>query len=239
MSLSRYALVMIARRSLLLMMLLTTLTLGVAQAPALAGSADISTTRAYVRANYALVQYGATRLGTAQALIDGVLYKTKSVCPKAAFDSPQNPESTQLSNEVIGAMVLAAIHAAAPEINGYLRVAARSRWSNQALTRKIHGYVAKLKTMSTLAPPNLCGDVKAWAASGFHTLPASTVRFDQQFMPNWVALGELPALLNRYASPDARALLSRTNKLELRITDFEANNVETWGKIMEALVLYP
>lgn len=231
---------MVSGRSLLLMTLLSTsLTFGLFQAPALAGPADVSTTRSYVQANYALVQYGAARLGTAQALIDGVLYKAKGVCPQAAANSPQNPESTQLSNEVIGAMVLAAIHAAAPEINGFLRVAGRSHWSNQALTRKIHGYAAKLKAMSALAPPNLCGDVKAWAASGFHKLPASTVRFDQQFMPNWVALGELPALLKRYASADTKALLSRTNKLELRITDFEANQVETWGKIMETLVLYP
>jgi hypothetical protein len=227
---------MIVRRSLLLMAVLL---LGVVQTPALASPADASTTHAYIQANYALVQYGAARLGTAQRLIDGVLHKTKSLCPKAAFNSPQNPESTQLSNEVIGAMVLAAIHAAAPEINTYLRVAERSHWGNRALTRKIHAYASKLKTISRLAPPNLCGDVKAWAASGFHTLPASTVRFGQRFMPNWVALGEVPALLKRYASPDERVLLKRTNTLELRITDFEARAVETWGKIMETLVLYP
>jgi hypothetical protein len=227
---------MIVRRGLLLTALLL---LGVAQAPALANPADVSTTRSYLQANYALVQYGAARLGTAQTLIDGVLYKAKSLCPKAAFDSPQNPESTQLSNEVIGAMVLAALRPAAPEINAYLRVAERSRWGNRTLTRKIHGYASKLKTISRLAPPNLCGDVKAWAASGFHSLPASTVRFGQQFMPNWVALGETPSLLKRYAGRDERTLLKRTHSLELRITDFEARAVETWGKIMETLVLYP
>ncbi len=227
---------MIFRRNLLLT---TLLLMGLVSAPALASSADVSATRTYAQANYQLVQYGANRLGTAQKLIDGVLYKTKALCPKAAFNSPQNPESTQLSNEVIGAMVLAALHAAAPEINAYLRVAERSRWSNHALTRKIHEYAGKLKTISRLAPPNLCGDVKAWAASGFRTLPASTVRFDQQFMPNWVALGEVPAPLKHYAGSNERALLKRTNALELRITDFEAGAVETWGDIMEALGLYP
>ena len=97
---------MVLRRALLL----TALILAVSQAQALASPADVSTSRTYIQANYALVQFSATRLGTAQTLLEGVLYKVKSLCPDAGAQSPQDPESTQMSNEVIGAMVIAAIH---------------------------------------------------------------------------------------------------------------------------------
>ena len=68
-----------------------------------------------------------------------------------------------------------------------------------------------------------------------------TIRFDQQFMPNWVAIGELP----RGCSPRSRAPVRgrssrRTNALEDQLTEFEASDgVETWGDIMNALVLNP
>ena len=99
--------------------------------------------------------------------------------------------------------------------------------------------MGKLKTLSTLAAPELCADVRAWAANGFQTLPASTVRFDQRFMPAWVALGELPASLAAYESPAEGALVRRSNQLEAQLTDGEARAVESWGRIMNALVLNP
>ena len=226
----------VVRRSVLLLAIAFAVS---AQAPALAGASDSSTTHAYIQANYALVQYAANRLGTARTLLEGVLNKVKADCPSAAVGSPQDAESTQVSNEIIGAMVVAAIHPALPEINVYLRVAGHSQWSSRALTRAVHAYAAQLRTMSTLAPPNLCGDIKAWAAGGFHSLPASTIQFDQRFEPSWVALGELPDQLKPFERPEQRSLLNRSNGFEAKITEFEAQAVETWGEIMNTLAVNP
>lgn len=208
-------------------------------AGAIASPADVAATRTYIQANYALVQAGASRLPTSIAAYHGVLGQVRRECPTAAAASPQDEESTQLSNEVIGAMVLAAGRPDLPAIHTFIRVAGGLRWSSRALTNAVHGYVNQLKAVSALASPNLCGDVKAWAASGFHALPASTVRFDAVFMPNWVALGLLPAQLTAYERPEERALLSRSNQLEMRLTNAEAAAVETWGEIMNELVLNP
>ncbi len=53
-----------------------------------------------------------------------------------------------------------------------------------------------------LAMPPVCGDVKAWAASGYQTLPASTTQFDQRFSAEDVGIGEVPArLLAPYEVP--------------------------------------
>jgi hypothetical protein len=144
-----------------------------------------------------------------------------------------------VSNEIIGAMVLAAYHAAQPEIAAYIRVAAHSRWTSRALNSSIHGYAGKLTTLSTLAAPNLCADIRAWAASGYKALPATTVRFDQRFVPAWVALGELPARLASYERPDERGTLQRSGQLEEKLTNFEAQAVETYGALMNTLGVSP
>jgi hypothetical protein len=226
----------IGRRVLLLP---TVVVLATGGAPALAAPADVATTRTYIQANYALVHYAAMRLGTARAVLGGVLNGARTDCPSAAAGSPQNPESTMVSNEIIGAMVLAAYHAAQPEIAAYIRVAAHSRWSSRALTSSIHAYAGKLTTLSTLAAPNLCSDIRAWAASGYKALPASTVRFDQRFVPAWVALGELPARLASYERPDERGTLQRSGQLEEKLTNFEAQAVETYGALMNTLGVSP
>jgi hypothetical protein len=209
-------------------------------APALATSGDAATTQRYIQANYALVQAGASKLGAARAALRAVRSRIEGECPRAAAESPQNPDSTELSNELIGALVTSAYHTDVPAGESFIRATAGLRWSNRGLTSAVQSYVRKLKVVIALATPNVCSDVRAWVASGYQTLPATTVRFDQQFMPNWVAPGELPAGLAAYERASQRPLLHRTNALEEQITEFEANDgVETWWNIMNALVLNP
>jgi hypothetical protein len=208
---------------------------------AMAESPDAAATQKYIQANYALVGVGTSKLGAARAALRAVRSKIEGECPRAAAESPQNPDSTQLSNEIIGAMVTSAYHTDVPAGQSYIRAAGGLRWSNRRLTSTIHSYVGKLKVLIALAPPNVCADIRSWVASGYQTLPATTVRFDQQFMPNWVAIGELPrGLLAPYERAGQRSLVNRTNALEEQLTEFEANDgVETWWNIMNALVLNP
>jgi hypothetical protein len=202
-------------------------------------ASDASATQGYVRADYRLVQFAAGRIHGAEATLRGVLARVRRECPRAAAGSPQNPESTQLSNELIGVMVTSAIRSSLPAIRQYLATAGGLRWSSGALTRSVQGYVAKLRTLSSLAVPDICADVRSWAASAFKALPASTKAFDRRFEPSWVALGELPAALSRLESGEARSLARRAGQREAELTDFEAREVETWGQIMNALELNP
>ncbi|TMK23960.1 MAG: hypothetical protein E6G62_09695 [Actinobacteria bacterium] len=220
-------------------LLTTGLFLIAGQAPALAAPSDIAATRTYIRANYALVQSAGSHLASARAAYRGVLRRVKATCPGAGANSPQNPQSTQLSNGVIGAMVTAAIHTNLPALGAYVHAAERTRWSNRALTRAVHAYAGKVKTMAALASPDLCGDVKAWVATGFQTLSPRTVSFDQRFVPAWVALGELPPGLAAYERPDERALLQRSGQLEMKLSNFEAGAVESYGELMNTLGVLP
>jgi hypothetical protein len=207
-------------------------------APAAAAS-DAAATQTYIQANYRLVSSAGGRIATGESILRNTLEAVRRECPHAAIGSPQDAESTQLSNEVIGAMVTASIHPDLGAIRDYLRAVSSLRWSSGALTNAIHGYASQLKTLASLPQPKLCADVRSWAASGFKTLPAGTVAFDAKFMPSWVALGELPSSLSRFESGGERSLVSRSMQRETELTDFEARAVETWGKIMSALDLNP
>jgi hypothetical protein len=93
--------------------------------------------------------------------------------------------------------------------------------------------------MVTLPPPDLCGDIKAWVASGYQTLSPRTVGYDQRFVPAWVAIGNLPSGLAPYERSDERSLLSRSDQLEKKLSDFESEAVETYGELMNALGILP
>ena len=217
------------------------LALALAPASALAGSGNAAATQTYVQANLKLVQSGVSKLGQGRVALKSAGRRIEGGCRNAALNSPQNPESTALSNEIIGAIVLPTLQTGKPDLLKFISAAGGLRWSNAKLTSAIRTYVGKLRVMATLAPPNVCADVTAWVASGYTTLTASTIQFDKQFMPNWVAVGETPTpLLTPFAAPSQRAELRRTMSLENQLIEFEAiDGVNTWDAAMESLGLSP
>jgi len=230
---------MFIRRNLLMLAASTIAAFALTGATTLASSSDVASTNAYIRANYTLVLAAKTHLHSAENAPLQVLAQVRRECPGAAAESPQNPESTQMSNEVIGAMVLTAYHLDLPAGAKFIRSVASLHWANRSLARAVNGYASQLKTLSKLPAPSLCADVRAWVASGYKTLPASTVAFDAKFMPAWVAIGLLPHQLSAYETSAQKSVLARSHAIEVEITDAEARAVERWGKIMNELGLEP
>jgi hypothetical protein len=205
--------------------------------PALAS--DAAATRSYLQADYALLRAGQRNIKASEAAYKSVLRRVRSECPQAGLNSPQNAQSTQMSNEVIGAMVVSAAKPDLAAIKAYLHAVAGLHWSSAAINRSVARYRAMLGTIFKTGVPDLCSDVKSWAASGFHTLPSSTPAFVKLFLPNWVALGFTPSSLNPLEDAQGKSLARRARALEIQITDVEARAVETWGNIMDELRLEP
>jgi hypothetical protein len=216
-----------------------TASLALAPAAALGASGDVAATQTYVQAGYAALRVAVSHLATSEAGPRHVLAQVQRECPQVGAQSPQDEESTQMSDEVIGAMVVSAIAPDLQAIRTFIHAVAGLSWSSAALTRSIRAYVSDWKTLSSLPAPNLCDEVRAWGASGFHTLPASTVTFVGKFMPAWVAVGYLPAQLTRYESSATRALAAHSNRLEEQITELETREVERYSEIMDALAIWP
>jgi hypothetical protein len=206
---------------------------------ALASSTDTANAHAYLEANLALMKYADAHIPQAEAAIASVVRQNRNECRQAAAESPQNSDSEQLSNEVIGAIVTSVVKAGLGEARHFVHSVAPLRFSNRGLDRTIHSYAAKVKVLTTLAAPHVCADVKAWVASGFKTLPATTIAFDKRFMPAWVGAGELPDSLTPYVAASDRSLVRQTVRLEEKWEDFEAREVESWSAIMDLMVLQP
>ncbi len=207
---------------------------------AVASQPDAASTQAYLQANYAVVRSFVSRIPTAQAEIKGILAGVRRECSGAANESPQNVDSEQLSNEVIGTMVTTVTQHFLGPARRVIRATEHLSWSSGSLTRAVHALDAKAKVQTSLAVPHLCADVKAWVAGHYLTLPASTVSFDARFWPNWISVGLLPAGLARYETPAEKALARQTANLEQRIAEFEAGvPVEAWGDMMDTMGLNP
>lgn len=210
-------------------------------APALAASADVSATEAYVRANYALVSSAHAKLGVAEAILQALLRRVRGECPKIAAGSPQNTDSEALTFELVGEMRLAATRPNAGAVARFAAAAAAAKlqWSNAGLNHAVRSYSAQLRKQSRLAVPDVCAEVRAWVVSGFQTLPEGTTRFNRA-LPEYVAMGMLPTrLIAPYVTSSQRGLLQRTRQLEEDISEMEAFAVETWGQIMDELALNP
>jgi hypothetical protein len=222
-------------------LLLLAVAAGLAVAPtaAQAASGNAAATQAYLQANYALVRVARAHLATSEAEPLRVLAQVRRECPLAGAGSPQNPESTEVSNEIIGAMVIAAAQPDVQAIDAFMRSVSGLRWSSRGLTSAVHTYAGDLKTVLGLGTPNLCADVKAWATDGYRALPTSIVAFSGKFMPAWVALGYLPKQLGAFESSADRAVARRCEPLEELLTEGEARAVAHYGEIMDTLDISP
>jgi hypothetical protein len=222
------------------------LALALAPTPALAKSrtkpkkSDIAATKAYIQADYALVHTARINMKTGEAALEELRSMLGAECPMAAAASPENEAAEKLSNEVIGAMSTVFIRADVQAVASFASTAGHLHWSNRKLTHKVSSYAAKLQALTVLQMPNVCGDVKAWAASGYQTLPASTTQFDERFSAEDVGIGEVPArLLAPYEDHGERVILGHTTQFENELVDAEARAVEPWSKILDALALQP
>src|SRR6478672_10326945 len=113
-----------------------------ASTPSSAAADDAAATHAYIHADLRVVQFGAKRIRHGEATLTSLVRRISRECPHAGANSPQNPESTEMSNEVIGLMVTSVIDTDLPSIRAYLREAGRLRWSSSSINRTIKSYLA-------------------------------------------------------------------------------------------------
>ena len=208
--------------------------------PKAAAKANIAATRAYIAADYELVHTARVNLKTGEAALESLRETIGGECPKAAAASPENTAAEHLSNEVVGAMGVAFVRSDIPAVEAFATAVTPLHWSDAKLTRKAVVYAGKLKALAALQEPDVCGDVRAWAASGYKTLQPATTQFDREYSANDVGIGEVPAhLLAPYENARERSQLALTKQSENELVEAEARAVEPWSKILDALDLQP
>jgi hypothetical protein len=202
------------------------------------GSPNSAATRAYIKANYTLVLGARANLAPSRVAIQSLATQVSGECPLVAAGAPQNHNAEQLSNEVVGALEVAAYQPDRESMLAFAHAIRALRWSNRKLTRAVDAYATKLEGFLALALPDICADAKAWAASGYSTLTAGTVAFDKGFYAFDIEAEEVPLrLLRPYESATEASLLHRTQRLEAPLAEFEAEAVNDYSEILDSLKL--
>lgn len=218
---------------------LSLLALAALPANALGASGDAASSAAYVRANYALVSAGHAKLANAEAALQGLLKSMRRECPLIVAGSPQDEASEKLTWEVAATMRVVVFRKFTGPIGQFARTVRRLHWSSSRLTSSVRDYARRLSAEATTPAPDLCADLRTWKSSGYTKLPAGTLPFVNAYYPVQ-AIGMLPKRQLAPSLPSSSdGLLARTSQLEGDLYDFEANAVETWGSIMDAVALNP
>ncbi len=220
--------------------LLAGLVLGVAPAGALASSGNVAATSALARAANTLVRAASPDVHRGLAAAQSYAHQVATQCPNAAVGSPQNHESEQLDDELIGAMTVVGYRVAAGPAATFAREVRGLHWSNHRLTRAVHTFSTKLVGLTKLATPDVCGDIRAWAASGYQTVPASTASFVSRYLAITPEAEEVPlivSLATPYSLPWEIAVERRVEHLETRLGEAEAAAVESYSRTIMALEL--
>jgi hypothetical protein len=216
------------------------LALALAPASALASSRDVATTTALAQATNTLVRAAGPEIPRGLAAVRSYASQLIAQCPGAATGSPQNHEAEQLDDELIGSMTSVGYHVAAGSIAAWSHAVSGLHWSNARLTRAVHRFAKRLVGLSTLTVPDVCGDLRAWGATGFQTVPASTVAFDQHYYAVDPEAEEVPLIIRLatpYATPSEIPVLKRVERLEVKLGEAEAAAVETYSRVIISLEL--
>lgn len=208
-----------------------------APACAVAATGNQAATRVYLRADYRLMRAATSRIPAIEAALRGLLGAVQQECPMVAAGAPQDAQSAELEDEVIGAMITSIVGLDRTAGRVFVAAAEPLTWSDRRLTRRVRGYARKIGTLLALPEPNLCADVRSWVTSGFTELSAGTLTFTPRFTAAWVPVGELPSALARFETSAQRPLFARTRRLEQRFEDFEAREANTYSQIMSAIGL--
>jgi hypothetical protein len=114
------------------------------------------------------------------------------------------------------------------------------RWSSGRLTHAVARFATRLKGLTKLATPDVCGDLRAWAASGYTTLPASNAAFVRSYFATDIEAEEAPLIIrlaSPYATPSELPVLRRVERLEVKLGEAEASAVEAYTHLIIALDL--
>src|ERR1700737_2920356 len=211
--------------------------LALAPATALASSQALAPTHTYIQANYALARADVARIGAGEAKIQALNRKLAGECLHAGAGSPENEFAQPMSYEVAVALWAVSYGTAAAPIRTFVNAVRPLHWGNSRLTHIAHNYATSLHELSTLPVPDLCADVRAWTASGFHVIPPGVARLDQRLE---AIEGETipPKLLAPYERGADASIVARTRALEVKLAENEFVVGQTdWMQVIATLGL--
>lgn len=216
-------------------------------------SGDRAATRALLEADYRLTKATLTRFQPARAAearaaealgreCKGVLHGApdESVIeeegpsvqqPRLSGRAQGERARSEQEKQKIGEEINETIFAAADRVlrdpyDAYIATIDRLTWSDPTINALVHQRTVRLRENLTGPPVSACGEMRAWAASGFHVLPAGIKRLEEarEARDKQAVQGDLGALLRPYESSADRVTIRRITALGRKLSEAERND---------------
>ncbi len=213
------------------------LAVGLSPAAAVAAPQDVTSTHAYLAAGYTALHATVTKWSSVEANIHKLDLRFQGECLHVGAGSPQSEEEQKLSYEVAGALWATGYHTDAKIVGAFVKVVNRLKWSNPAITHAARRFAKGLREMTALQIPDLCADVRSWAAGGFKAVPATTEQYVRHVEA--IEVKEIPRrLLTPYVQPADRGLRARDERLATKFEELEfQRGQDDWNALLEVLAL--
>jgi hypothetical protein len=215
------------------------LSLAVAPSPASASSADVAATHKAIVAGYALARAAVATIDIAQSKVESWNRKLAAECPGVGSGAPETEASQPMSHEVAVALWSIAYGSAAGPIKTFAKAIGPLRWTSARFNRDARAFVANLTALATTPLPDLCGDLRAWSASGFTTIPQHVIELDSR-----VESLELPEIPWKLVAPFERrgdaGLVAYIQRAERKIAEAEfVLGQSDWYQVLQTLGVPP
>jgi hypothetical protein len=205
-----------------------------------ASQGDIAATHAVIQAGYVVAKAGVSSIAAVQARIEALNASLAERCPRAGAGSGEDEATQPMAHEITSDLWAIAYGYNARPIATFVAKVKHLRWSNPRITRAVEHEAQSLHEMATLRQPDLCADVRAWAASGFTVIPPRVVALDER--AERIQIEELPlrGLLAPYERGSDKTLVARIEAYVTKIEEEEFSLGQAdWYQILETLGMNP
>jgi hypothetical protein len=195
----------------------------------------VAAPRLYVRAYDDFARTVERALPAVSAVVGQFVRRVGRECPDAVAGAPENSQMNEVSLAILGAVEGAMTGPEKPAMIKFIRTTRRLRWNDRKLAGLVGRYNRSLRAEIALAVPDLCADLKEWAASSFHVLPAGILKVNRQSTgrPD----GAL-SLLARYVGANGKAVLRQARQAVWKIERAELKmGLDAWADILRIVGL--
>ncbi len=200
-------------------------------ATARASTVDVSSTHALISDYDAMIRARQAALAPGVAAVDRYVAAVGHGCQGVLAHAPMTgAEAQALGGEVSGAVGLALIGPTRPALLAFVRAVGSLLWSDPAVARAVGSFAGAVLGYARLGTPDVCADLRAWAASGYRTVPGTTRAFN----------ADVTADANQQASAiPAHALAPYVTSADARIAAQTEQRAAAYQRAVGAEVLPP
>ena len=205
---------------------------------------DVMATRAFLRADYALLGAVQANIPTGEAATRSLVASVTRQCPDV-LAVPKGVARPRVDNglgtinlELTGAFIGAIYRPDAKAATTFVNAVERLQWESRTLATAVDAPALAMRLRATLTVPDVCKDMEAWSASGFKMVPIGAQRFSEQVRGLLSGAGGVPlppVALRPYERPGERTLLDRLSALYSSLAKAEAVDVASWRQLEHAI----